>query len=366
MSSPDGACEDSAFTERTVAQRPDVLVVGLGPAGARAAAVAAAAGLQVLAIERRARIGDPVQCAELVSAAFTVETMRWEAVTTQGIRRMVTRVEREPADSTEGFAGRMISRRQFDQRLAEHAAACGARLVLGVTVSAVAADGRIRLSNGQSLWPRALIGADGPRSRVGAAIGRANRELVVARQVTVRLEAPYDATDIFLRAEYRGGYAWLFPKGRDANLGVGVDQTERARLKLLLEALQAELAADARISPASGAMLTGGLIPVGGRLRACGRLGTVAVALAGDAAGLTNPVTGAGIEAAVRSGELAGRAVCAWLGGVGEALQDYEEELGDLYDGAYARAQRHRREVLRCADARSLRRGWISSPEYWA
>lgn len=361
-----GACEDSALTHRSIAQRPDVLVVGLGPAGARAAAVAAAAGCEVVGIERRTSIGEPVQCAELVSSAFTVEGMRWEAVTSQAVTRMVTAVEGDSPHSAAGFAGRMISRRRFDQDLAVHASACGAHLVLGVTVSEVDPSGRVYLSNGQTLTPRAIVGADGPRSRIGAAIGRVNREIVVARQITVPLAAPYDATDIFLRAAYRGGYGWLFPKGHEANLGVGVEGQSRDRLKLLLGELQAELAAAGRIGAEGKTGLTGGLIPVGGRLTAWGGLGAVAVALVGDAAGLTNPVTGAGIEAAVRSGELAGLALAGWLGGRRTALQEYEEELADLYDGAYARAQRHRREVLRCASAQSLRRGWISSPEYWA
>ncbi|MBL8492151.1 MAG: FAD-binding protein, partial [Rhodocyclaceae bacterium] len=37
----------------------DLLVVGLGPAGAAAAAVAARGGLRVLAIDRKSRLGHP-------------------------------------------------------------------------------------------------------------------------------------------------------------------------------------------------------------------------------------------------------------------------------------------------------------------
>jgi flavin-dependent dehydrogenase len=96
------------------------------------------------------------------------------------------------------------------------------------------------------------------------------------------------------------------------------------------------------------------------------------VLLAGDAAGLTNPVTGAGIAAAVQSGTLAGQAAAAWLGGHAGALEDYEEELGDLFDAALSRARRRRAQVLaRYADggrpdAHTLRKGWIASPQYWA
>ena len=72
----------------------------------------------------------------------------------------------------------------------------------------------------------------------------------------------------------------------------------------------------AGLRPAQAIHLTGGLIPVGGQAaRDRPASGIVPVLLAGDAAGLTNPVTGAGIEAAVRSGELAGAAAASWLAG---------------------------------------------------
>lgn len=349
----------------SLAEDPEILVVGLGPAGACAAAAAAATGCRVLAIERRTSIGEPVQCAELVSAALSVEGLPWDSVTSQHITRMVTMVEREAPQVMEDFPGRMISRRLFDQALARRAEASGARLLLGTAVKHLFPDGRVRLSNDRTLHPRALVGADGPRSRVGAALGCVNRDLVATRQLTVTLDEPYEATDIFLRSAYRGGYGWLFPKGREANLGVGVEYSCRDRLNSLLQGLHSELAAAQRVRGAPPLGLTGGLIPVGGRLRAIGWLGGIPVALAGDAAGLTNPVTGAGIEAAVRSGELAGVAVAGWLSGKTNLLEAYEVELSELYDAAHARALRHRHEVLRCASAATLRHGWITSPEYW-
>ena len=350
-------------------ERPDLLVVGLGPAGASAAAAAASAGCRVLALDRRRSLGEPVQCAEFVSDACVIEGMSWNEVTTQPIVRMVSTVERCESRVSGDFRGRMICRRTFDRALAQRATAAGARILTGVAVCGIDAAG-VRLSNGGVVRPRALLGADGPRSVVGAALGRSNQHWVAARQVTVRLARPEDATEIFLRSAYAGGYAWLFPKGDTANLGVGVDFQHRGRLKALLQDLQAGLAAAGRVS-AQPLSLTGGLIPVGGRLRAVGRLGAVAALLAGDAAGLTNPVTGAGIEAAVHSGTLAGGAVASWLDGCTGALPEYESELSDLYDPAQARALRHRR-ALREADGRGgataeqLWRGWIASPEYWS
>ncbi len=189
--------------------------------------------------------------------------------------------------------------------------------------------------------------------------------------MTVPLATPYHATDIFLAAEFTGGYGWLFPKGEFANLGVGVTPAAKGRLKELLEGLHRSQVNQGRV----GAGIlghTGGPIPVGGLLDALGALGRVPVLLAGDAAGLANPVTGAGIAAAVISGGLAGQAAAGWLAGDGDALVEYTDELDSLFKGALERALRRRRQLLRghAAGKRpspaALRRGWIAYPEYWA
>jgi digeranylgeranylglycerophospholipid reductase len=352
-------------------EQPDILVVGLGPAGGRAASAAAEAGLDVLAIDRRRRAGVPVQCAEFVPTMIASDVEDVGAITIQPIRRMLTFVEQADPEETADFSGRIIDRIRFDRMLVQEAARQGATCRFGTTLQKVMPDGTLILSDGCACRPRLVIGADGPRSQIGAAIGEVNRDIVETRQVTVPLTSPHDATDIFLRADYHGGYGWLFPKGACANLGIGVSVGQRHRLKRLLFALHAELAVIGRVGTRAIA-LTGGPIPVGGRRRAVGRIASMAVLLAGDAAGLTHPVTGAGIASAVQSGTLAGRAAAEWLGGRRGALDEYEEELGDVFDAALARARQRRHDTLasyrRAArpDLDVLRAGWIASPRYWA
>jgi len=352
-------------------EAPDIVVVGLGPAGSRAAATAASAGCSVVAIERRAEAGCPVQCAEFVPSMIERDVPDTRAVAQQTIARMLTFTEPGRCDETPNFQGFMIDRGAFDRMLAGQAADAGAECRYGTSVITIDADGTVHTSDGRALRPRVLIGCDGPHSRVGAAIGRTNRELVDTRQVSAPLVVPHDATDIFLSAAYRGGYGWLFPKGAVANIGIGVIMKDRQRLKPMLAELFSRLSASRRIGTRAFA-LTGGAIPVGGRLRSIGRLGATQVLLAGDAVGLTNPVTGAGIASAVQSGTLSGQAAVDILGGRGNAFGDYEEELGDIFDSALSRALRRRRQVLerygdgRRPDARALAEGWISSPSYWA
>jgi geranylgeranyl reductase family protein len=355
----------------SVPAAPEILVVGLGPAGSRAAAMAAAAGCPVLAIDRRRRPGHPVQCAEFVPAMLGQEIDAVGPATRQRIRAMITFVEDAAGEVTEDFPGRMIDRAAFDRALTDAAVAAGARCRFGVVLEDLAEDGTARLSDGTVVRPRLVIGADGPRSAVGQAIGQVNRALVETRQVTVPLKAPHAATDIFLAADIPGGYGWLFPKGEAANLGVGVVPEARHRLKSLLDRLHRVLVAEGRVGREI-LRHTGGPIPVGGARRPRGALGEVPVLLAGDAVGLTNPVTGAGIASAVISGSLAGGAAADWLAGDGAALDDYTDEVAALFGSALDRALRRRREILACYETGgapsppALRRGWIAYPEYWA
>ena len=349
----------------------DILVVGLGPAGAAAACAAAKAGYSVLAIDRKFEAGHPVQCAEFVPAMIGIEVERLNASKLQSITDMVTFVDDAKAHLTPNFSGNMISRSAFDQQLVREAIAAGAECQFGVPLREIHTDSQVVLLDGTEISAKVMIGCDGPHSKVGAAIRQVNHACVESRQITLPLLQPHQATDIFLKPEIVGGYGWLFPKGDKANLGIGVVPSQRKTLKPLLSALHADLMAQGRVG-AEISYTTGGAIPVGGMLQAVGLIGNVPVLLAGDAAGLTNPITGAGISAAVISGKRAGEAAAKLLAGQFHAAADYEEELEDIFGPALRRALKRRSELMARYDAgqspqrTDLKAAWIAYPEYWA
>ncbi len=340
--------------------RVDILVVGLGPAGASAAREAARAGASVLAVDRKRAAGEPVQCAEFVPRLIGQDVEGVAPVAVQPIEAMHTFVETADFDSADSFTGTMIDRGRFDALLVEQARDAGAECRFDT------------LWHGDfTVEAKLVIGADGPRSRVRAAARLPQPRLIETRQIAVPLLDRNRATDIFLSAEIEGGYAWLFPKGEAANLGVGVAPNARHRLKPVLDRLRQRLIGEGRIGEAILGR-TGGAIPVDGIVGPVGALpdGTP-VLLAGDAAGLTNPVTGAGIPAAVMSGALAGGVAADRIAGAADALDGYAEEIEDLFGASLRRAVTRRRELERAfADSvpqpADLRRGWIAYPEYWA
>ncbi len=349
--------------------RAEVLVIGLGPAGASAAAAAARNGASVLAIERKQAIGLPVQCAEFLPRPMGRYASS-AAIKIQDIESMATYL---PSGNRElhPLGGLMINRAAFDQALANEAQAQGAQLMRATSL--VALDiraSRALIKQGGSAREvayKVLIAADGPQSAVGKFLGLQPLATVVTRQYTVALNTTSLTTDIWLTPQCPGGYAWLFPKGGYANLGVGLHREGATRLKSILDQLHQDLTERGRVGGEIFAQ-TGGHIPVGGlREKLC--MGKVL--FVGDAAGLSHPITGAGISSAVISGEYAGLAARDYLSAHNEqVLQGYEETLRDHY-AAHLRHASARREQLQAAhnsisiDA-LFRRSWIAFPEYYA
>ncbi|MGA7799960.1 MAG: NAD(P)/FAD-dependent oxidoreductase [Gammaproteobacteria bacterium] len=353
-------------------QEVDVLVIGLGPGGGSAAWKAAAGGARVLAVERNERVGEPVQCAEFIPSPMGGYAQH-EGVRVQGISGMKS-VLPSGAVVTTDFPGIMIDRARFDQAIARRAAEAGAELwtgsrLVGLEPSLRTAVIRRKAEGRESrVRYRYLIAADGPHSPVAAAMGLPALEVVYTRQHTAALKVPYSDTDIWLSDEFPGGYGWLFPKGQVANVGLGADKRFEDNLKVPLERLHAQLVRDGLVE-ANVLYRTGGAIPVGG-LR--DRLAVDRTLFVGDAAGLTHPITGAGISAAVVSGERAGQAAAERLGGDAGALDDFEEDVRDQYEVTIARAVERRRylaqfwRTARAGEDAVQRRGWIAFDEYFA
>ncbi|MBN1658797.1 MAG: NAD(P)/FAD-dependent oxidoreductase [Anaerolineae bacterium] len=291
----------------------DVVVVGAGPAGCCAARQAALGGVRVLLVERRRQIGLPVQCAEFVPWQLAQAVPIPAACIAQEIQHMRTTLPNgERVDRP--FRGYVLERALFDRHLAVLAHRAGAELRVGWR--AVEWDGHeVLLRRGRreaGVRAQVVVGADGPYSTVGGWVGQRQSHFVHAAQVEVVLPAPRACTEVYFDPGYPGGYGWLFPKGDTANVGVAVNLEMGGRPGDALACLLDRLG----FSAADAAGRSGGAIPTGGTV-ACVQVGQVL--LAGDAAGLTHPVTGGGIAPAVLSGQTAGEAAARAVKGEGAA-----------------------------------------------
>jgi digeranylgeranylglycerophospholipid reductase len=296
----------------------DVLVVGGGPAGCVAAWEAAAAGARdVLLVERDRAIGAPVRCAEGVGSAGLREFLDPEGA--PWVSRRITKVILWAPDDTEvvlGTAdvGYVLDRTRFEPALAEQAARAGAEVRISTEAVALEReDGRWRVTlrgpRGDETWmARVVIGADGVETMVGRWAGLdtrvAAREMESCAQYVVS-NIEFDPDAIYMHfgpSVAPGGYAWIFPKGVGiANVGIGV-------VALRGDTRSAQQYLDDYVAlHFPGGTVTG--LTVGGVISGVTVKRTVSdgILLAGDAAHMINPLSGAGIITAMKAGRLAGR-----------------------------------------------------------
>ncbi|MBI5001441.1 MAG: NAD(P)/FAD-dependent oxidoreductase [Euryarchaeota archaeon] len=344
-------------------QRYDILVVGAGPAGSSAAREAAKAGCRVLMVEKKMRIGLPVQCAEYIARLLLAESRISSDSVIQGIDSMVTHLP-DGGTAVTRSPGYMIDRAAFDRELAASAQDVGAEVLVNTRCVSRSDAGVLLKRGGEKIVvaSRVIIGADGARSTVGEWMGSTNEDFITGLQYALPLKEPLENTEVYFRQELFGGYGWLFPKGGVANVGIGVKRRSVAgaseSMQMMLDAFanQLESAGRVRNVPVS---VTGGSIPVGGPLASV----KGDMMLVGDAAGQTDAITGGGVPQAVICGRMAGKAAArAVLEDDTDILMDYERE----WQGLYGRALRNALEKRHLLESRwgelesAIKKYWVA------
>lgn len=331
--------------------RCDLLVVGAGPAGSTAAAVAARQGVATVLIDAKTRIGEQPHCGEFVPEKVFTDFRVSRSSAVQRVEFMETRIlppaiERIPLEAPGAYSGNslrtyspgyIVDRVRFDRDLAREAADQGALVLSSARlVDRHEQDWIVKCGPERfALQPRLIVAADGALSRVAALLGLKRHKLLAGLQVEVPISGQLDGTFIFLHPRVVGGYGWLFPKGNVANAGVGIapgaSLSARGTLEVFLEMLLA-----------AGMIRVGRLAASGGVIPVSGPRETIVVGnviFCGDAAGLTHPITGAGIPQAIFSGERAGYAAAAALkAGSSKSLTEYEAEVFGRYRGILTHA----------------------------
>ncbi|HET7431266.1 MAG TPA: geranylgeranyl reductase family protein [Nocardioides sp.] len=293
----------------------DLVVVGAGPAGSAAAigALGVDPTLRVALLDR-ARFPRDKSCGDGI-APQVVDLLEEAGVpSVVGDRRGVPRLRLERgALAVERGMERdtwVIPRAEFDHRLVTAACAAGAEL-LHERVREVHEGATLGLDDRHEA--RVVVGADGAHSVVRRGLGLAPGPMAVAlRGYAPTPPARAGAQVIVFDTARQPAYAWSFDRGDGlSNVGYGEvagHRPERLTKAHLLERLEALLPG----ATAGATAWRGHHLPLShGRWRPQpGR-----VLLAGDAAGLVNPMTGEGIYYAVATGLAAGRASA-------EALRD--------------------------------------------
>ncbi|MCU0608362.1 MAG: NAD(P)/FAD-dependent oxidoreductase [Chitinispirillaceae bacterium] len=328
----------------------DIIIIGAGPAGL-------SAGRHALNTDRKHTIllldaivpwEHPIQCAEAVGkAGFTAEL----DIKQSWIRQEIWKACFHAPDGgivtyTDKVGGYIIDRAAMQKDLTHDLMNKGVTCVFNCRVRHVATQENllrtVTLCDGTQVHGRVIIDASGPVAGLGRdeQIAWKPGDLEPAYFVYAEdLDLAPDTVHIYAGRELApGGYAWVFPRGRNAaNIGllVGRRFTGKVNIRGLLDAFLSRQFPSLRIVHRFA-----GAIPCGcehGPVVAPGLIKT------GDAASTVNPISRAGISEALCSGGLAGD--CARL--MLEAKNDRERKhIGIEYEKLWREKRGARHEKL--------------------
>ena len=274
----------------------EVLIVGAGPAGLRAAQVLAEGGREVLVADKAAEIG-PKTCA----GGLTLKTVRLlralglpDGAGLERVGEVAFRGRSRVLDPAATVV-RTLSRRELGRYQLAWARGAGAEVRPGTTMSRLDLTAHTAHLAGTPIGWRHLIGADGSDSSVRRALGLPSpRECFAAEYNLPGLRL--DPLRVECDPSLAGGYFWVFPHCDYTSIGAVAPKglVPPRQLRRYLDDRLGRMGLSPARAPFEGATLEvdyRGLHFPGD------------AHLAGDAAGVASSLTAEGIYAALLTGE---------------------------------------------------------------
>lgn len=290
----------------------DAAIVGSGPAGLAAACTLASEGMRVALVDKCAFPREKL-CGGLLSGRARAEVEEifgagaWGpgiACVSQGVRFLHRGSLLSSVRSPHQVY--LADRAAFDAHLFALTLKKGPDVLQGDPVIFVdPGEMTVHFRNREPLQANFILGADGAASRVARSLFpgpfRKHGYGLCFQADVARAEVP-DAPDVpeIHFGQVKWGYAWVFPKGETLSVGLGGLLARNPGMKGLFRDFHC------RITRREPTAAKSHYIPSGNFLWRPGREN---VLLAGDAAGLVEPITGEGIAFALASGKYAARSI---------------------------------------------------------
>jgi len=323
----------------------DVIVVGMGPAGASAAYELSHAGLSVLGLEKHTHPRYKV-CGGALSARIDhILPPEYKQVVEEAVHRLQFSYGPKESffvESKEPFAF-MVMRSRFDAWLMTRAQQSGTNVHEAESVKTLQfiEDG-IEVTTTKSRYrSRVVVGADGAMSVVAQQLfsGRRLRNIpglesevfgVSEVQTPVFSENGGSKLAVISLNTAKKGYGWIFPKRDGLSIGVGEFVRGGSRPKRSFQQFSLEEPSLAGLTIPTP---VGHPIPVFNRHPGLqgnkwnGGLVQGRALLVGDAGHLVDPLLGEGIYYAVRSGQLAGANIANFFRHEHMTLEEYDDAI---------------------------------------
>lgn len=268
----------------------DVIVIGAGPVGCAAAQACADKGLSTLIIEEHGTIGQPVQCAGLLSVrAFQECRTGPDSIlhTVSGAR--IISGDKKLSFQAEKTKAYVVDRMLLDQEMEKMAVAAGcdilvksyARMISSTLVYCSGAMGS------HTFQANIIIAADGPKSSIARSQGLSRpRAVLSGLQCDIRHDMDPSCVEIYPNSS-DDFFGWIIPTGPGrARAGLAGLSDVANRFQTFIKPYQQ-----------SCSHFVAGAIPIG----VIQRTYADHMLITGDAAGFAKPTSGGGIYTGVRS-----------------------------------------------------------------
>jgi len=329
----------------------DVIIIGCGPAGSLTARYIRPTkhNLRVLLIDRKKKIGLPVQCGEGILSFVEGQEIGSSTQDKKDLFECPERVKTHRIDRLQMVTpkhkifefpvqGYTINRDTFDQYLSQRAQKEGAILKNRISFLGFKDKHSITTNMGE-ITGNVIVGADGAFSSVAKSCGLQPPQKL-AKCVIAKIKGDFNdhTMKLFYGKMFNRGYGWIFSKGDHANVGLGAEfygkttKTRRTLRKILDDFIKKELP----VKDSDIVFRGGGIVPVGGPIP---RTVKDNVLIVGDAAGMVFPATGGGIDSAMIAGRECGTAIWRYFK-LGEDLKNYERKWRNILDRDYEKGLR--------------------------
>ena len=318
----------------------DAVIVGAGPAGGSCARELAKKGRSVLILEKSLEMGEP----NFSTAGTPPETIKdfqlpkdviftsWNSLYLGGPSKNAEFVY-------DKIIGYTLKFRELKQFLVKDAIKNGADSRTNANVSkAVVKDGKVvgveysGIYGKEIVYADVIIDATGANGTLASQLGLRNKMMeryaptVEYYMDNLDLARNGKRVDIYVGSKYQGGYAWIFPTGKDeAKIGLGwAIEDNNLKDKNLLHNLDKFVKENKQLKNGKVIELHSHFMFANGGLKKHSLNGFLAI---GDAANQVNPLVGEGIRHCLHSGKIAANIIDKTLKDKGK-LNDYDKEWG--------------------------------------
>jgi len=301
----------------------DIIIVGVGPVGCKVGELTAKEGFDVLILEEHPEIGEPVQCAGLVSHRIFELSKVSRKVVVNKVRKARFYCSNNYMELKSKKSVYVIDRKKFDKEMVKKAESAGAKIKTSTRFLGYKREKLLRVKTNKGIFrTKLLVGADGPNSTVAktARIKLPDTKLTGV-QTTIKSNYNPNTVELWFDSEISPEFfGWVIPENKNwARVGLA---TKKNVVKCLDNFFLKKFNRKVKCKKILAGTIRYGLIDNSVSNR---------ILLVGDAAAQVKPFSGGGLIYGLIGAEMAAQACIKSLKEENYKKEFLEENYDDIW-----------------------------------